>query len=232
MRRCARSSNPWGCEMSLRWKSLAWLALPVFAGCLAVGAMVGGRASAESTIWICPPCGSPCDDVQHTGPGTCKACNMTLIESTSLRHVAILVYPGVELLDFAGPGEVFAAAGAFKVVLVAETTDPVQSQGFVTVTPGHSISNCPPPDVLVIPGGRVNSVIQSPKLLEWIRGVASTARYTMSVCNGALVLSEAGLLKGKRATTHHGSIERLRHELGTAQVVDDKRWVDNGNIGT
>src|SRR5262245_28250235 len=136
--------------MSRRSRSMAWIALRMFAGCLAVGALAGGNARAESTIWICPPCGSPCDDVQHTGPGTCKACNMALIESTSLRHVAILVYPGVELLDFAGPGEVFAAANAFKVVLVAETMDPVQSQGFVTITPGHSIATCPPPDVLVI----------------------------------------------------------------------------------
>jgi transcriptional regulator GlxA family with amidase domain len=110
--------------------------------------------------------------------------------------------------------------------------DSVRSQGFVTITPGHSISNCPAPDVLVIPGGNIDNVLASPALLDWIRRVAGTARYTMSVCNGALVLSEAGLLKGKRATTHHGSIAALRQRLGVAQVVDDKRWVDNGSIGT
>lgn len=79
-----------------------------------------------------------------------------------VRRVAILVYDGVELLDFAGPGEVFAAAGhgqAFEVFTVGETRAPVTSQGFVQITPQHAIADAPTPDVLVIPGGGVRAVI-------------------------------------------------------------------------
>jgi transcriptional regulator GlxA family with amidase domain len=69
------------------------------------------------------------------------------------KTVAILVHDGVELLDFAGPGEVFAAA-AFKVVLVAAEQTPITSQGFVRITPNHTFADCPTPDIIVLPGGR------------------------------------------------------------------------------
>ncbi|MHC5005071.1 MAG: DJ-1/PfpI family protein [Planctomycetota bacterium] len=150
------------------------------------------------------------------------------------RSVAVLVFEGVELLDFAGPGEVFAAAGgaaAFDVFTVATTREPVVSQGFVTVVPEHSIESAPRPDILVIPGGSVGAVLRDEALGGWIATVAEEAEHVLSVCNGALVLADLGLLGGLEATTHHGSLDSLRRVEGVT-VRDDVRYVDNGRIIT
>lgn len=148
-------------------------------------------------------------------------------------NVAILVFSGVELLDFAGPGEVFSVAGpGFNVYTVAASAEPVVSQGFVTVKPRYAMAESPPPDVLVVPGGGVGSLLDDPAAMRWIRETAATAEVVMSVCNGALVLAEAGLLDGLEATTHHGAIAALRNAAPTATVHADRRFVDNGKIVT
>src|SRR5262249_51880502 len=149
------------------------------------------------------------------------------------RNVAIVLYPGVELLDFAGPGEVFAAAGdAFRVYTVAESKEPLVSEGFLTVVPEYAIADAPPPDILVIPGGRVRSVLGSPVMMAWLKQVSTRNEVTMSVCNGALVLAQNGALAGLRATTHWGAIAELREREPRATVLDDVRFVDNGRIIT
>lgn len=151
------------------------------------------------------------------------------------RRVAILVYPGVELLDFAGPGEVFASAahrGAFEVFTVAATREPVVSQGFVEVTPQYSIADSPHPDLLVIPGGNAGSVIDNPELMAWVTKTAAKAEAVMSVCNGAFILARAGLLDGLEATTHWSSIDALRRAAPRTRVLDDVRFVDNGRVVT
>jgi putative intracellular protease/amidase/YHS domain-containing protein len=151
------------------------------------------------------------------------------------RRVAILVYPGVELLDFSGPGEVFAAAahrGAFEVFTVAATKEPVMSQGFVEVVPQYSIADSPRPDLLVIPGGNAGSVLENPELMAWVKQTAAKAEAVMSVCNGAFVLARAGLLDGLEATTHWASIDALRREAPRTRVRDDVRFVDNGKVVT
>jgi putative intracellular protease/amidase len=150
------------------------------------------------------------------------------------RTVAILVYEGVELLDFAGPGEVFAAArGAdgrgFQVVTVARTKARVRSQGFVDVVPQHSIADCPAPDVLVLPGGNVP---EERELVEWVRRCAESAELVMSVCNGAFLLAEAGLLDGLEVTTHHGSLDSLAARYPDVRVLVNRRFVDTGRVMT
>ena len=147
------------------------------------------------------------------------------------RNVAIVLYPGVELLDFAGPGEVFSAAGngAFNVFTVAATHEPIVSQGFVRITPEYAIADSPKPDILVIPGGRSASLYDNPKMMAWVKARVAGAELTMSVCNGAIVLAKAGLLDGLRATTHYGSIDRLR-SFPRITVVPRRRFVDNGRI--
>jgi putative intracellular protease/amidase len=150
------------------------------------------------------------------------------------RSVGVLVYDGVELLDFAGPGEVFAAAGhgkSFEVFTVAATTEPLVSQGFVTIVPGHSIESAPIPDILVIPGGGVGAVLRDEALGAWIKRVAEEGEHVLSVCNGAIVLANLGLLDGLKATTHHGSIAGLR-KFEHVTVDADARFVDNGRIIT
>jgi len=151
------------------------------------------------------------------------------------RNVAIVLFEGVELLDFAGPGEVFSAAGsrgAFNVFTVGGSAGTVTSQGFVTIRPEYTIANSPRPDILVLPGGGVGSVIGDPALMAWIKKTSRESELVLSVCNGALILGKAGLLDGLQATTHHGSIASLRELSPTTTVHENRRFVDNGKVVT
>jgi transcriptional regulator GlxA family with amidase domain len=156
------------------------------------------------------------------------------------RNVAIVVYEGVELLDFAGPGEVFGAASgfgrdrqrpAFNVYTVAVTKDPLTSR-FVKVLPAYSIDDAPKPDVIVIPGGSTGALLDSPKFMAWLKTSQTSAEVTMSVCTGAFTLSKLGLLDGKQVTTFYNAIPDLRRETPKATVIDGRRFVDNGSIIT
>lgn len=167
----------------------------------------------------------------HVEPEPGTAAEMP--ERRPARRVAILLYEGVELLDFAGPGEVFAAGGGeFEVYTVAASAEPITSQGFVRVTPEHAFADAPPPDVLVVPGGNVRAVLDDEASMAWIRAAAADAELVLSVCNGALILARAGLLDGGRATTHHGSLDALASMAPETEVVRDRRWVDNGKVIT
>jgi len=147
-------------------------------------------------------------------------------------RVAILLYDGVELLDFAGPGEVFAAGGRFEVYTVAARAEPITSQGFVHVTPEYTFANAPAPDVLVVPGGHASAVLNDEASMAWVKSAAEDAELVLSVCNGAFVLAHAGLLDGGAATTHHGSLDALERSAPRTTVLRDRRWVDNGKVIT
>ena len=151
------------------------------------------------------------------------------------RNVAILVYEGVELLDFTGPGEVFAAAHgprgqAFRVYTVAKEKEPVTSLGVVEVLPLYSIADCPKPDILVVPGGNVPS--EDPEIVRWVQECSKTSELVMSVCNGAMLLGKAGLLDGLEVTTHHGSLQALASLVPSATVHTNRRFVDHGRVMT
>ena len=163
--------------------------------------------------------------------------DMKASEATSIRTVAIFVHDGVELLDFAGPGEVFAAARGkgnkrFRVVTVAAQKTAITSQGFLKVVPQHSFADCPQPDVLVLPGGATRRALQDKGLVPWVRRVAKKTEVVMSVCTGALILAEAGLLDGLEATTHFSALDALRAKAPKTVVRSDRRIVDNGAIVT
>jgi putative intracellular protease/amidase/YHS domain-containing protein len=147
------------------------------------------------------------------------------------RKVAILVFNGMELLDFAGPAEVFGSAG-FQVRTVAATRTPVKCMGLVTLTPHYTFDDCPPPDIIVIPGGNTRTVSKDKRLIDWLLKVSPEAEVTMSVCTGAFVLASAGLLDGKEATTHWSAIRGLRKQFPKITVRDDLRVVDNGKVVT
>src|SRR5882724_8623558 len=139
-------------------------------------------------------------------------------KSTAMKkNVAILVFDDVEVLDFAGPFEVFAVTDellgheTFHTFTVALAPGTVRARNGLKIVPHFDLENCPAPQVLVIPGGfGTRALLGKPALLEWLRCKARQAEIVMSVCTGALVLAKAGLLDGLRVTTHHERIDLLR----------------------
>ncbi len=155
-----------------------------------------------------------------------------------VKNVAIFINEGIELFDFAGPGEVFVAAGRqspvldFNVYTVAATADEVVSQTFLKVIPNYTLDNCPPPDIIVLPGGATGIPLRNPKVIDWIKKANNDSEITLSVCTGAFLLAKAGLLEGLKATTHWGSIQALRKSYPNTVVLEETKYVDNGKIIT
>jgi putative intracellular protease/amidase len=221
-------------------RHLACFATPLLVGSLfAFSALAAGTpAEAPAKHYVCPPCGLPCDEVVFDAPGTCPKCGMVLVKQQAAdaaraaqKKVAILIFTGVEIIDYSGPYEVFGAAG-FDVYTVAETKDPIVTAMGMTVVPKFSFADAPQPDVLVVPGGGVRTARGSAPTLKWVADVTGRAQQTMSVCNGAFILASAGLLDGLTATTTAGNLERLKAEYPKTKVVVDQRFVDNGKIIT
>ena len=155
------------------------------------------------------------------------------------RLVAILVFPDVEILDFAGPFEVFGATdelsggSRFRVITVAESKDTIITRNGLRIMPDHTLADCPAAQVLVIPGGFGTRRLEtSPAVLSWIRERSRDVEITMSVCTGSIVLARAGLLEGLRATTHHTAFDRLRAAGPKVVVEEGARFTDNGRILT
>jgi transcriptional regulator GlxA family with amidase domain len=152
------------------------------------------------------------------------------------RNVAILVFDDVEVLDFAGPYEVFNVASgttnppAFYIYNVGITHIPIVGRGRFTVAPRYSIRDCPQPDILVIPGGYgVLPLLSHELLIEWIKAQAGKVEWLMSVCTGALLLAKADALRNCRATTHHTAFDQLKRLSPTTEVITDQRFVQASN---
>jgi transcriptional regulator GlxA family with amidase domain len=143
-----------------------------------------------------------------------------------------LVFDGMEILDFAGPSEVFASAPGFEVYTVAAAAAPVLSQGFVTITPKYTLANCPAPDIVVVPGGSTDAIAQNESIVRWVQACATRADVMLSVCTGAALFSKAGLLDGKKATTFHRYIDELQRITPKATILRNTRFVDNGQVIT
>ena len=158
--------------------------------------------------------------------------------------VGIFVFDDVELLDFAGPYEVFTTANRlyhrddpdapdlFEVHTVSESGASVRAHAGLRIDPGHSFADCPRLDLLVIPGGIVTEELARPEVAAWIGMVAAASCVTASVCTGAFLLAEAGLLDGKSATTHWEDIDDLRSSWPSVTVEEGVRCVDEGAVVT
>ncbi|MEL6396673.1 MAG: DJ-1/PfpI family protein [Planctomycetota bacterium] len=162
------------------------------------------------------------------------------VENDYTLKVAIVVYEGVEILDFTGPGEVFAAAAryarsegrpGFDVFTVSVDGEPVRSQGFIDVIPNFSIEDSPRFDILVLPGGPANRIAQDEAFMGWVRSGVEDATL-LTVCTGAVIPARLGMLDGETATTWYGALDRLAEETPDARFVHGKRYVDSGEIIT
>jgi transcriptional regulator GlxA family with amidase domain len=150
-------------------------------------------------------------------------------------RIAIVLWDGVEELDFAGPYEVLTAWARsterpVTVTAVARSTEPVTCSHGLRVIPDRSFDEIGDVDLFVNPGGRVGPLLEDEAYIARLRALAERGTLMTSVCNGALVFQKAGLLDGRRATTHWGSYDRLE-ELGV-EVDREARWVDEGAVVT
>jgi transcriptional regulator GlxA family with amidase domain len=150
--------------------------------------------------------------------------------------IGILLFDGVEELDFVGPWEVFAALAQndddLRVLTIAEENRPLQCAKGLRVLPDVTTADAPPLDLLLVPGGiGTRSEVDNPALIQWIAETGARCRWVTSVCTGALLLHEAGFAKGKRVTTHFGFIEALRAR-GDVTVLEGVRFVRDGNLVT
>jgi transcriptional regulator GlxA family with amidase domain len=153
------------------------------------------------------------------------------------KHIGIVLFPNVDDLDAMGPKEalgMFAkySGGEWEVSFVSQDGSPVRAFLGTQIGADHSFDDCPPLDVILVPGGLgTRTEVDSDKLIQFVRARGNSAEWVTSVCTGALVLYRAGFLSGRRATTHWASIQELRSK-GDVDVVDDERWVQDGNVIT
>lgn len=153
------------------------------------------------------------------------------------RNVAILLFPGVQIIDYTGPWEVLGHASvngqpAFHIYSVAETMDPITTSMGMSVNPTYTLATAPKPALIVVPGGNVEPHLSNPAVMSWLKENARSAEVVLSVCNGAFFLAKAGLLDGLEATTFAGLIDELKEAAPKTRVVSDRRFVDNGKIVT
>jgi transcriptional regulator GlxA family with amidase domain len=163
-----------------------------------------------------------------------------------MRNVAIFIFDDVEVLDFAGPFEIFSVCGLrnagekpFNVYTVAEK-EHIRARNNFLVTSNYLLHNCPKPDIVLIPGGGgihtdgtafgSRKEMHNEILLNWIRAQNKTAELILSVCTGSLILAKAGLLNGLEATTHWKAVEAMQAVAPNTKLSPEKRWVDNGRI--
>lgn len=157
----------------------------------------------------------------------------------ALRRVGILVFDDVEVLDFAGPFEVFAVTAElagqqhFKTVLVGRHDRVFTAVNGMKVLPNETFADGHAYDLLVVPGGfGTRALVHDATVMAWVKAQAASAEIVMSVCSGALVLATVGLLEGRSATTHHGAMHELAAMAPRTVCVHDQRYVDEGAVIT
>ena len=191
--------------------------------------------------FVCPPCDAICDEKTFEKEGKCDVCNMDLITKEkresdmkkamkNKKKIAFYLQPGVEVLDFAGPMEVFSYAG-YEVFIVSKTKEPILSQGILKIVPDYSIEDAPESNILAFFGGNAHNAYSDVEVMKWVQNRTNVDLY-FSVCTGALVLAKAGILDGKTATTFHSALNGLEKNYPKVRVRRDVRFVDNGTVIT
>jgi cyclohexyl-isocyanide hydratase len=160
---------------------------------------------------------------------------ITIIINMNLVQVGFLVYPGVVQLDVMSAYQVLSFPPNFKLHLIWQTLDPIESNEGLIVTPTTTIANCPQLDVICVPGGGLGQIeiMHAPAILEFLRQQCATARYVTSVCTGSMILAAAGLLQGYRATCHwafRSQLALLGVEVVSQRVVIDRNRVTGAGV--
>lgn len=160
------------------------------------------------------------------------------------RRVAILLFDAVEVLDFAGPLEVFAVAARlhararpdepapFEAFTVSRSLEAIQTRCGLRVLPTHDFASCGHVDILVVPGGVVDAEMSNDVVIDWIAATAGRCECVASVCTGAFLLAKTGLLDDKRATTHWEDLQDLARLFPKVQVIERTPWTVHANVFT
>lgn len=160
------------------------------------------------------------------------------------KRVGIVLFDGVDILDFCGPFEVFSVtrldeerrreeSSPFETLLVAERPNAVTAVGGMTVLPHVTFESCPHLDILVSPGGwGTRRELKNQIMLDWLRSRAAEAETVTAVCTGSMLLGFAGLLNGLHATTHWRSLDWMRASFPAVTVEYDKHYVEDGRVFT
>lgn len=146
-------------------------------------------------------------------------------------NVGILIFDDVQTMDFSAPLEVFDQA-KFIVFTVAKTLKTVKTSSGQCLVPSFDFSNHPKIDILVIPGGRDLDMANDPDDVRWMKSTTDSAKYILTICCGSIEFAKAGLLGKQSATTHHGYLDYLKKYAPEAEIVANRKWVDNGKLIT
>lgn len=160
------------------------------------------------------------------------------------KRIGIVLFEGVEVLDFCGPFEVFSVTRLneerrredpcpLEVLLVAERPEAVTTTGGMKVLPHYTFGDCPRLEILLCPGGwGTRREVKNPVMLDWLRARGAQAETVTSVCTGSMLLGFAGLLDGLHATTHWGALDWMRESFPSVTVEYDKHFVEDGRVFT
>lgn len=153
--------------------------------------------------------------------------------------VGIFLFNEVEVLDFAGPFEVFSITKVheekpFTVYTVSQNGEMITARNGLKVKPDYSIEDLPPVDILIIPGGKGarENEVKNDIVINWVSQQMKEVKLMTSVCTGALLLAKAGLLEGLKATTHWASIQTFKKDFPNVEVMENVKFVDEGHIIT
>jgi cyclohexyl-isocyanide hydratase len=152
-----------------------------------------------------------------------------------VKTVGVYIWQNMTALDVLGPQQILGFVPEFEVVTVAKSKDPVVTDTKVRLLPDHDITTCPPLDILLVGGGvDPSSEMQDAAVMSWFREQGQSAEYVTSVCTGALILAEAGLLDGYKATTHWAYKQQLSLypgvEVAEGRVVSDRNRITGGGV--
>lgn len=156
-----------------------------------------------------------------------------------MRNVAILLFDDAEVLDFAGPFEVFSVASQvhdhklFNVFTIAKSKQSIRAVNGLKVVPDHNIKNHPTIDILIISGGQgTTPLLEEKEVLDWVKTIHANTEITMSICSGSRVLGVLGLLDNKEYSTHHLVYEDMQKIVPSGSAQKHKRYVNDGKIHT
>lgn len=156
-----------------------------------------------------------------------------------MKHIGIFLFDDMELMDFAGPYEVFTAVNEVReemlcsVYTISESGTTIKTINGLQVLSDFSTDNCPQPDILIIPGGNgTRQLVNNFSVMQWIKKSAEKSEIVFSVCSGARLLAKAGLLNDLEFTTHHLVYDDVAKLAPSAKLQKEKRFTDNGNVMT